>query len=149
MAGIGRPDRRGRRGGGSVLAGFGAVLAVGLAGCSSDLEGATRDLADQVESEARARVDDVVEGQLDELRTQFGGAVDVERVCALVGDERLTNPERGRLELAVELGEALGLPDDLTTAGRTVLTTSDGATTQVEELSQACARLGADVGSGG
>lgn len=121
------------------------VVAVALAGCGGDLETRTREAADEVRSQAEGRVDDALRERLDEARERFGGAVDVDRVCELVADERLTAGERGRLEVAVELGEALGLPSEVTTAGRRILDVTDGATGRVEDLSAACAEVGARV----
>lgn len=114
-----------------------------LAGCGGDLGSRTRDVASEVRSQAEGRLDEAVQDRIDEARERFGGAVDVDRVCALVADDRLTASERGRLEVAVELGEALGLPADVTSAARTVLDVTEGATTQVGDLSAACAEAGA------
>lgn len=119
-------------------------LVVAMAGCGG-LQDQTRDLAADSRSEAIGRVGDAVVPRLEQAREQFGGRVDVNRVCALVADDRLTGAERGRLEVAVELGEALGLPADLTTAGRTVLDATDGATDRVDGLVEACRTAGADL----
>lgn len=139
--------RAGPAGGRFTLGVLAVVVAVAGAACGDDLQARTQDLADQVQSEARERIDDEVQAAIDQARERFGGAVDVDRVCELVADQRLTAPERGRLEVAVELGEALGLPPDLTTAGRTVLRTTDGATGQVEQLTETCQTLGVDPAS--
>jgi hypothetical protein len=118
------------------------LAVVPLAGCAG-LEDATRDVAGEVRSQAEGRVDEAMQDRLADVRERFGGAVDVDRVCALVADDRLSAGERGRLEVAVELGEALGLPAEVTTAARTVLDATDGATTRVDDLSRACAEVGA------
>lgn len=119
--------------------------AVALAGCGGDLETRTRDAASEVRSQAEGRIDEALQARLDDARERFGGTVDVDRVCELVADDRLTASERGRLGVAVELGEAFGLPADVTTAARTVLEATDGATTRVEDLSAACADVGARI----
>lgn len=137
--------RRGRRVVGSLLA---AVAGVALASCG-DVESRTREVASDVRSQAEGRIDEAMQERLDDARDRFGGAVDVDRVCDLVADDRLTGPERDRLVVAVELGETLGLPSELVTGGRAVLSATDGETGQVGALRDACDGLGADLATEG
>ena len=120
-----------------------ATAVAALAGC-----GAVGDQVDQLSEDVRTRaaseLDRAVQDQVDRALEQFGGSVDVDRLCELVADDRLTAGERGRLEVAVEVGEALGLPESVTSAGRQVLDTTDGATDRVGDLATACAEAGAD-----
>ncbi len=125
-----------------------AVAAVLLAGCG-DLESRTREAASDVRSQAEGRVDEAMQERLDDARERFGGAVDADRVCGLVADDRLTGPERDRLVVAVELGQTLGLPSELLTAGRAVLSATDDEAGQVGALRDACADLGADAATDG
>lgn len=124
------------------------IAAIVLAGCG-DLESRTREAASDVRSQAEGRIDEAMQERLDDARERFGGAVDVDRVCGLVADDRLTGPERDRLAVAVELGEAFGLPTELVTAGRAVLSATDGETGQVGALRDTCAGLGADLATEG
>lgn len=125
------------------------MAVVVLSACGGDLETRTRNAASEVRSQAGGRIDEVKQERLDDVRERFGGAVDVDRVCDLVADERLTGPERDRLAMAVELGDALGLPSDLADAGRAVLAATDGETGQVGALRDACEDLGADAAADG
>ncbi len=136
-----RPRRRFR----AAVVGIG-LAAVSLAGCEAVGDQA-RQVSDDVRSRAASELDQAVRDQVDRALEQFGGSVDVDRLCELVADDRLTSGERGRLEVAVEVGEALGLPADVTEAGRRVLDTTDGATERVDDLAMACAELGAGSGS--
>lgn len=131
-----------------------AVLALVVTGCAA-VEEAAGGLSGQAASEAQRQVDRVRdrvgEQAADRVRTaveEFGGNIDVDRVCELVGDDRLTSSERGRLEVAVELADALGLPADVIGPARQVLESTTGATNQVEGLVEACRHAGASLQDG-
>lgn len=135
-----------RRAAGVARRGLVVVLLVALSACAQ-VDEATQDLPVS-RSEAQERVGDAVLGRLDQAREAFGAeVVDVERVCALVEDDRLSDGERDRLELAVEVAESLGLPADVTVAARTVLDASDGATDRVGDLLAACRDAGVELPS--
>lgn len=131
-----------------------ATLAMVVTGCDA-VEQAAGGLSDQAASEAQRQVDRVRdrvgEEAAERLRVaveEYGGNIDVDRVCELVGDDRLTNSERGRLEVAVELADALGLPADVIGPARQLLESTTGATTQVEGLVEACRQAGASLQDG-
>lgn len=118
------------------------LVVIALAGCDTVGEQAQQ-VTDDLREQAGSELDQAVQDQVDQALERFGGTVDVDRVCALIADDRLTGAERGRLEVAVEVGEALGLPEQVTSAGRQVLDTTDGATDRVDDLADACLEVGA------
>lgn len=134
------------------------VLAIGAAGCDqvSDAAGslpgdirseAQRRAQEQVD-DVRARVGDEVAQRVQDAVAEYGGSVDVDRVCELVADDRLTSAERGRLEVAVELADAVGLPPEVVGPAGELLTTTNGATDQVGEMVDACKSVGASLQEG-
>ncbi len=123
-----------------------ALVVVAIGGCGQLGDG-TQDLPTS-RAEAEGRVGDAVIGRLDQAREAFGGEIDVDQVCSLVADDRLTWSERDRLEAAVQLGDTLGLPSAVTDAGSSILDATDGATDRVGDLRAACAEAGADMSAG-
>ena len=126
-----------------------ALALSGLLVACGAVEESARGLASEARAEGREQLDEAVRQRVDEAVERFGGSVDVDRLCELVADDRLTASERGRLSLAVDVAEALGLPADVVAAAEQVLASTDGATTRVEDLSAACREAGANLGGGG
>lgn len=155
--GIGRTWRRAggpRATGRRTLVATAAVVAVVATGCDAvedaagDLSGAAASEAQRQVDRVRDRVGDEVAARVQDAVVQYGGTIDVDRVCELVGDDRLTNSERGRLEVAVELADALGLPSDIVGPAGDLLDTTSGATDRVEGLVEACKAAGASFQDG-
>lgn len=131
-----RTGRNGRLG--PVLrAGLAGLVVVALAGCDI-LGDRTGQLADEVTSRGASELDQAVRDRVDAALERFGGSVDVQRVCELVADDRLTEAEREPLEAAIAVGDELGLPAAVIEAGRRVLDATDGATDRVAALVDAC-----------
>lgn len=126
----------------------GVALAATLAGCA-DVEESARGLASEAVADGREQLEAAVRARVEEAATRFGGAVDVDRLCELVADGRLTASERGRLSLAVDVADALGLPEGVVTAATQLLERTDGATTRVDDLAAACREAGASLTDGG
>ncbi len=135
-----------------------AVLTIGAGGCDQVSDAAGR-LPAEVRSEAqrraqeqvdevRDRVGDEVAERVQSAVREYGGSIDADRVCELVADDRLTSAERGRLEVAVELAEALGLPPEVVGPAGDLLTTTNGATDQVGDLVEGCKSVGASLEEG-
>lgn len=139
----GRPTSTARR---PWRVGVAVVLLAGALTACEGLGEQAQQVTDDLRERAGSEVEQAVQDQVDQALERFGGSVDVERICELVADDRLTGAERGRLEVAVEVGEALGLPPEVTSAGKQVLEASDGATDRVGDLSDACAEAGASTG---
>lgn len=127
------------------------VVAGGLlAGCAQ-VEDQVSDLADQARSAAAERVASAreqVEGdarqRLDEAIEQWGGDVDVDAVCEMVRDRRLTDNERRSLEFVRDHGLKVGLPFPLVQAAEAVMRLNDNATDeQVNTMIEACREVGA------
>jgi hypothetical protein len=135
-----------------------AVLALVGTGCDAvgdavgdaagELSGAAASEAQRQVDRVRDRVGDEVAERVQDAVVQYGGTIDVDRVCELVGDDRLTNSERGRLEVAVELADALGLPADVVGPAGELLDTTSGATDRVGDLVEACKAAGASMQDG-
>lgn len=127
-----------------------AVVVAGLVGCAQ-VEDQVGDLTDQARSEAAERVAsarDQVEGEararLDEALGQWGGDVDVNAVCEMVRDRRLSDNERRSLEFVRDHGLKVGLPFPLVRAAEAVVQLNDDATDeQVNTMIEACMELGA------
>lgn len=135
-----------------------AVLSIGAAACDqvSDAAGslpaelrseAQRRAQEQV-NEVRDRVGDEVADRVQSAVREYGGSIDVDSVCELVADDRLTGAERGRLQVAVELAEALGLPPEVVGPAGDLLTTTSGATDQVGDMVDGCKTVGASLQEG-
>lgn len=128
-----------------------ALLAAGcdvVEGAAGDLSGAAASEAQRQVDRVRDRVGDEVAARVQDAIAEYGGTIDVDRVCELVGDDRLTSSERGRLEVAVELADALGLPSDIVGPAGDLLDTTSGATNRVEGLVEACRAAGASLQDG-
>jgi hypothetical protein len=91
---------------------------------------------ERLEGEARERFDDAVR--------EWGGDVDVDAICDMVRDRRLTPAERRTLELVVSNGLQFGVPLPLVQAAEVVVQLNDNATDeQVATMIRACREVGA------